>query len=298
MNTPRLSILIPFFRDDARILLASLDAQDVTPDAVEILLMDDGSDSAALTASTQGFVDAMRLPATLHSAPNNRGRSVTRNALQDAARADWVLFLDADMRVDHPDFLSRYLDAIAADEADILFGGFDVEDVAADSDTDLHRVLSGSSDCLTAAERELAGAQFVASSNLCVRKAVLEAEPFDDSFSGWGWEDSEWAARVSKQYRLRHLDNPAVHLGLESTDTLLSRFATSGPNYRRFTEAHPELARELPLYRITRRLQRVPGQSLARRPLRALVRSHAVPTRLRVVALKAWRASHYAEAMR
>ena len=298
MSRPRLSVLVPFYRDDATPLLRSLDAQAVKAAHVEILLMDDGSGDVALTARTQAAVDAMRLPARLLTSPENRGRSATRNALQDAAISDWVLFLDADMRIDRPDFLQTYLDAMARNDADILFGGFSVEERAEDRDTDLHRVLSHASDCLSATERAAAGAQYVASSNLCVRRAVLDAEPFDGAFSGWGWEDSEWAARAAKRFRLRHLDNPAVHLGLESTDTLLSRFATSGPNYRRFTEAHPDLATTLPLYRITRRLNRLPGHRLARAPLRALVRSHAVPTRLRVVALKAWRASHYAEAMR
>lgn len=296
--TPRLSILIPFYRDDPSVLLRSLDAQQVDPGAVEIRIMDDGTCDAALTAVAQATVDAMSLPTTLMTAPENRGRSATRNALQDAAIADWVLFLDADMRLDHADFLSRYLDQIDADASDILFGGFDVEDQSADWDTDLHRVLSHSSDCLSAEDRTLKGAQNVASSNLCVRKSVLKAQPFDPEFKGWGWEDSEWAARVSTHYRLRHIDNPAVHLGLETTDTLLSRFASSGSNYRRFVQAHPAIAQTLPLFRIVSRLKHIPGHRFARRPLRSMVRLRSVPTRLRVVALKMWRASHYAEAMK
>ncbi len=298
MSAPHLSILIPFYKDDARVLLQSLDAQAVASDAVEILIMDDGSDDPELTSRIQACVETMTLPTTLHTASENRGRSATRNALQDLARADWVLFLDADMRVDHDDFLSRYLDQIGSDQADILFGGFQVEDSAANADTDLHRVLSHTSDCLSAAERDKAGSQYVASSNLCVRQSVLEAEPFDKNFQGWGWEDSEWAARVAAKFRLKHLDNPAVHLGLETTETLLKRFASSGANYRRFTEAHPALAESLPLYRLVTRLKHIPAHRFGRAPLRGIVRLSALPTRLRVLALKLWRASHYAEAMR
>ena len=297
MTAPVLSVLVPFFRDDPRVLIASLSAQRVAPGRVRILVMDDGSGDAVLSAQTQAAVDAAALPCTLITSETNRGRSATRNALQDRAATPWVLFLDADMRLDDPLFLQRYLDAIAADTADVLFGGFEVEPRADNADTDLHRVLSHGSDCLSAVARQAAGPQFVASSNLCVRKSVLEAESFDPGFTGWGWEDSEWAARVAARFRLRHLDNPAVHLGLETTDTLLSRFASSGANYRRFTEKHPDLAASLPLFRIVTRLARIPGHRLARAPLRAAVRSHAVPTRLRVLALKLWRASHYAEAM-
>lgn len=296
--TPRLSILIPFYRDDPSGLLHSLDAQDVTPKAIEICIMDDGTGDAMLTRTAQTTVEGMALPTHLTTASANRGRSATRNALQQQAKADWVLFLDADMRIDHPDFLSRYLDQIADNDCDILFGGFGVEDHSDDRDTDLHRLLSHSSDCLSAEDRARNGAQNVASSNLCVRKNVLDAQPFDPEFKGWGWEDSEWAARVSQSHRLRHIDNPAVHLGLESTETLLSRFATSGANYRRFVQAHPGLAQALPLYRITTKLRHFPGHSLARSPLRWLVRMQQLPTRLRVLALKMWRASHYAEALK
>lgn len=295
---PRLSILIPFYRDDPSVLLRSLDSQKVDPSCVEILIMDDGSNDPSLTERVQSTVAGMKLPAELRTAASNQGRSATRNALQQMARAEWVLFLDADMRIDHADFIAQYLQEIDGKDCDIIFGGFQVEDMMADSETDLHRILSQSSDCLSAEHRNRHGAQHVASSNLCVRKTVLDAQPFDSGFTGWGWEDSEWAARVSLTHRLRHIDNPAIHLGLETTDTLLSRFATSGPNYHRFVRAHPDLAKALPLYRIVTSLRQLPGHRLARLPLRMMVRMHRLPTRLRVIALKLWRASHYAEAMK
>ena len=206
--TPRLSVLIPFYHDDPGVLLRSLSEQRIDPATVEIRVMDDGSGDAALTQSVEQAEQAMNLPTTFTTATQNRGRSATRNALQSDARADWVLFLDADMRVDHPDFLSRYIELIESDDCDIIFGGFDVEDHATDRDTDLHRVLSHSSDCMDAKHRKQNGAQHVASSNLCVRKSVMIEQPFDPDFHGWGWEDSEWAARVSQSHRLRHIDNP------------------------------------------------------------------------------------------
>lgn len=297
-TSPRLSVLIPFYRDDPSVLLRSLTDQSVPPGDVEILIMDDGSGDPALTEQVETTIANCGRPIQLISSELNRGRSATRNALQNQARSDWVLFLDADMRLDHSDFLSRYLAEIETDEADIIFGGFTVERKAQDRDTDLHRHLSEVSDCLSAEERRASPAQFVASSNLCVRQSVLKSEPFDPDFSGWGWEDSEWAARVSRRFKLLHIDNPAVHLGLESTDTLLSRFATSAPNYLRFHAAHPELVESLPLYRIVRRLSSLPGQRLMQPFLKHITRMRALPTRWRVVSLKLWRASHYARAIK
>ena len=295
-TAPKLSVLVPFYKDDAAALMQDLDNQ-ILSQPIEVLFYDDGTQDPALTARTRAAVKAAKGPMSLITNEANHGRSYARNALFEAARADWVLFLDADMRPAKDDFLSAYLTLIESYGADIIFGGFKVEAHQEDANRDLHRALSEISDCLTLDERQAGGPQYVASSNLCVRRMVLEEEPFDSGFSGWGWEDSEWAARVVKRYKLVHVDNAAVHLGLETTDTLLKRFATSGPNYLRFTQAHPELAERLPLYNISKSLGRFPGQSLMRPVLKLFVKTHALPMRARLTALKLWRASHYADVL-
>ena len=294
---PKLSVLIPFYRDDAVDLLVNLGQQAVDL-PVEIMVQDDGTGDAELTARVEDAIARSPAPVHLFTAGANQGRSETRNNLQERARSEWVLFLDADMQPSNPNFLSNYIELIEKSSADIIFGGFEVEAQQTDANRDLHRALSEISDCLSLSERQAAGAQYVASSNLCVRKSVLKSEPFDSQFTGWGWEDSEWAARVSKRYTLLHADNPAIHLGLETTDTLLRRFAGSGANYKRFVTLHPELAPQLALYRISLKLGRFPGQKIMRPVLKPIVKAVALPMRLRLFALKLWRASHYAEALR
>ena len=285
-----LSVLVPFYRDDPTDTLRSV--AELAGPGVEIVAWDDGTGDAELTARVEALVgefSALRLV----TAARNAGRAAARNGLVRAARGKWLLFLDADMRPLRDDFLRRYLDAVACGESDIMFGGFVVRDTGPRG-TELHRELSRRSDCRSAEWRRQHGPQHVASSNLLVRRDVLEAEGFDSGFEGWGWEDSEWAARVSKRFRLAHLDNPAVHLGLESNATVLERFATSGANYARFTRAHPELAERLALHRAASRLAAVPGQALARPVLRYAALA-PLPMSVRVLALKLWRASHYAD---
>jgi len=291
---PRLSVLIPNYQDDPTQLLEDLLGQSIDR-AVEILIYDDGSADPDINANLVAIVKNNDTPVTLFFASENKGRSAARNHLLHNARADWVLFLDADMRPESDTFLQTYLAEIETGNADIIFGGFTVPHERQSSDTELHRAFSQTSDCLNAAERTAKGPQYVASSNLCVRKQVLVDEPFDTGFSGWGWEDSEWAARVAKRHMLKHLDNPALHTGLESTETLLTRFRTSGPNYIRFTRAHPELAKSLTLYKTSQRLRVLPGQKIMRPILSFMVRASLLPTRLRLLALKLWRASWYAE---
>jgi len=293
---PVLSVLIPFYKDDPTALLYALLSQTSDTPDVEILIYDDGSDDPDLNAKICTVVKAAHSRVEFLIADKNSGRSAARNTLQNNANADWVLFLDADMRPVSTTFLQDYTQLISADVGDVIFGGFTVPEKASTADQELHRALSEVSDCLTLAARQAAGPQFVASSNLCVRKDVLSAEGFDDGFQGWGWEDSEWAARVTKKFKLIHADIPALHLGLETTDTLLRRFRVSGPNYVRFTDKHPDLAMTLSLFQISQKLRKIPGQKMMRPLLKLAVKLQLMPMNIRLMALKMWRASWYAEA--
>ncbi len=295
-QTPKLSVLIPYYHDDPSSTLRTLRECD-DADQCEVLLYDDGTNDQAINTNLIAMAKNTKTAVTIMIAKENHGRSEARNRLTQNARADWVLFLDADMQPQSAQFLTRYLTIIKDKAADIVFGGFTVPEYAETPETKLHRAFSAHSDCLSADERAKAGPQYVCSSNLSVRKSVLDQEPFDEDFSGWGWEDSEWAARASNAFRLLHADNPALHLGLESTETLLSRFRDSADNYAKFTAKHPELAQTLTLYKISQRLGRVPGQKLMRPVLKLIVSLGIVPTNARLFALKLWRASWYAEAL-
>ncbi len=292
---PALSVLIPFYQDDASALVQSLSEQQ-TSELIEVILVDDGTQDLCLTTRLETLIAESKTSICLITLPLNQGRASARNHLQKTARADWILFLDADMQPTTQTFLQNYLDEIKSNSADVIFGGFSVETSSTDKSGELHRALSAVSDCLPLEQRQAAGPQYVASSNLCLRKSIIVENPFDDEFKGWGWEDSEWAARISQSYRLKHIDNPALHLGLEDTDTLLNRFKTSGANYVRFTEKHPDLAKTLALYRLSKRLKKVPGQTFARPVLKAIVKA-PLPMKARLFALKLWRASWYAEAL-
>ena len=296
LTAPALSILIPYYRDDPSNLLKALMEQIEQMDSVEILLYDDGTGDEDINNNLQSIANNSRIPINLYFAQHNKGRSAARNKLKDAAKAKWVLFLDADMLPQTDSFIDDYLAEIKTGSADIIFGGFTVPPQKQSSATELHRVFSQTSDCLSAKERRKYGPQYICSSNLCVRANVLKKHNFSPDFIGWGWEDSEWAARVAALYTIYHADIPALHLGLESTETLLSRFKTSGNNYLKFTNAHPNIAQTLTLYKMINKLKNIPGQKLMRPLLAALVRAVFIPIRIRLFALKLWRVSWYTEA--
>ena len=148
-SKPKLSVLIPYFKDDPTALLHALLSQTAEQSGIEILIYDDGTGDTDLNTKVCAAVKSAHSSVHLMIAHGNKGRSAARNALQENARADWVLFLDADMRPVSHRFLSNYVDLIEAEMADVIFGGFTVAEKAQDPDQELHRALSEVSDCLS-----------------------------------------------------------------------------------------------------------------------------------------------------
>lgn len=291
VTAPRLSVLIPFHRDNPVGLLKSLNEE--CPAGVEVLLFDDGRPDHVLNEAVGEAIEALNIPVQLISSRVNQGRSGARNRLAKAARAPWLLFLDADMAIDSS-FLTRWITHTQTSKAGGLFGGFEPSEATAD--TKVHAALAQASDVHTASERNAIGAVAVCSSNLAVRADLFAATPFDEGFSGWGWEDVDWALNASKAFELGHVDNPARHGGLEPVDRLLRKFGQSGPNFARLIERHPDYA-ERPGARLAAKVKAFHAAWLARVTGSAIAQLTVMPTHLRVLGLKLYRAGVAAEAL-
>jgi hypothetical protein len=296
--SPILSIASPYFRDDPTPWLEALSHDIKAPD-VEIILVDDGTGDIGLDTKVRAAIDAWPGAATMVRFHQNRGRASARNRAIEAARGQYILFIDADMLPGDPLFLTRYFDAITKRASSIIFGGFTAAGANVDHDTLLNHSLASKNDCKTASERAQRGAIAVASNNLLVRRDVFAKVAFDGRFTGWGWEDTEWAMRaVFSGYGLTHIDNPAIHVGLDSTNAMLRKYREAGQNLRRLLDLHPE-AGTMTGAKIAKALTHVPAHH-AFRPMSAWMARdplNVVPLRLRGLALKFWRASHAAEAL-
>lgn len=290
-----LSILVPFYRDDPTALAAALNPLIGVRRDIEIILLDDGCPDPVLNEAVARTIRALSAPARLLSAAQNIGRSAGRNLLARHARGRWLLYLDADMQPGSDAFLDAYLNRIALDDFDAAFGGYETDEPD-DRRYQLHAVLARTSDEKNAAARALIGPTAYCSSNLLVRASVMRGVPFDTGFTGWGFEDVDWAVRAARTHELIHLDNPARHAGLQTTDSLLQKFRDGAVNYARLLHKHPHLA-VLPGARAARTLGAIPFQRLFRGLWARVANSENLPVRLRTAALKLWRASWAAEAI-
>ena len=295
---PALSVLIPFFRDDPTDLIQALDEDGRSLDgSVELVVLDDGTGDEALAERVRSAILAARTPARFIHLKTNEGRSKGRNRLAAAARGGSFLFLDSDMRPDDRRFLSTWAQLVAREDPAVAFGGFSLLQAPTDRAFAVHRAMSQRSECVPYFERAKAPEKYVYTSNLLVRRDVFESEAFDDGFSGWGWEDVEWAMRVARRFPVVHLDNAATHLGLESADRLASKYEQSVANFARVVSRHPDFVSTYPSYKAARLLKATPGLGRWRGMLKQAALDERLPVKARAISLRLYRAALYAEAV-
>jgi glycosyltransferase involved in cell wall biosynthesis len=290
---PRVSVLIPTFRDDPCALLKALD-QALAP--VEVVVLDDGGGDDVLAERIARRIERMRIPACFIRLARNEGRARGRNRLASQARGGHLLFLDSDMLPDTPDFLDRWT-AVADSGAAVAFGGFTLDQTPPRPEHALHRAMALKSDCTPAPVRAKAPEKHVFTSNLLVRRDVFETIGFDEGFSGWGWEDVEWAMRVARQHPILHIDNTATHLGLDPAPVMAAKYEQSAANFARVVANHREVVSAYPSYKVAKLLKSVPLRGVWRPVLKRIALSEAAPVSLRAFAMRLYRAALYSEAV-
>ena len=120
-RTTRLSVIVPAHQGEQLlpVTLGALAASDLPRDRWELIVVDDASADQTATVAGRWADQVISL------AGKPRGPGYARNRGVEASRYDWVVFVDADVRV-HPDTLRRIVEAIESDPGiDALFGAYD-----------------------------------------------------------------------------------------------------------------------------------------------------------------------------
>jgi glycosyltransferase involved in cell wall biosynthesis len=289
---PRLSVLIPTYRDDPSALLKALDEPMAR---AEIIVLDDGGGDPVLAERILRRLERLRLPARFVQLSRNEGRARGRNRLAKHARARHFLFLDSDMLPDPADFLSRWAALAEGEDTPIAFGGFTLDQTPVRPEHAVHRSMALKGDCTPAPERAREPEKHVFTSNLLVRRDVFETVAFDEGFTGWGWEDVEWAMRVGRAYPILHIDNSASHLGLDTAPAIAAKYEQSAANFARVVATHRDIVSAYPSYKVARTLKSLPLRGVWAPMLKSFALNEAAPTRLRAFALRLYRAALYAE---
>ncbi len=274
--SPELSIVIPVLDWDLEPLLARLAAGIAGAGAtgqVEIVIVDDCSREEIRRRNriAAGRHAAVRY----HELAERAGRAGIRNILLARARGRYVLLLDADMLPDRPDFLRRYLAEIRAGH-EVVCGGISYRTrILTGRRYDFFLYKGRRTEWLPADRRQRTPWRYLFTGNVLIRRDILERVGFDESFSGYGYEDVEWAIRLARQVAVRHIDNTCSHLGLVNKQTTFARMRRSTENYMKLARLHPDEFRQARVFRVFRLLRGWP-LPLLRAMDRALAASFAL----------------------
>jgi GT2 family glycosyltransferase len=190
-----ISVVVPTYNriDTLRYVIPALVAQDLRPEAFEVIVADSRSNDGTAEFLTD---IARESPNVRHLPGPYTGRASARNAGIVAARAPIVLFTDADI-IASPDLLSRHLARHAKGPGRAVIGC----EIQVDSYDEYLRKSGNPAarDPLHPSSRKHLSWLYFMTGNCSVRREDLErVGRFDEAFTGYGHEDLELG------YRLQH----------------------------------------------------------------------------------------------
>lgn len=211
-----ISILIPTYNDRCNTLVEALQRQASTLGiSYEIIVADDGSTDADVLSANRSV---NQLPCCrMVECPENRGRAAIRNFLAQQARYPWLLFLDCDIAVDHPQFLRNYA---VSEGSDVVDGGVCI----AKDERSLHANLrylyeSKAAPRHSVQQRSLHPYHYFRTTNFMIARSIMLRHPFDERFRSYGYEDVIFGKTLQRhQISIQHIDNPVVLQNYESND--------------------------------------------------------------------------------
>lgn len=215
-----ISILIPVYDFDVRKLVLTLSDQiSTTHSACEIICLDDGSQEVFRTLNQE---IASMPHASYQEIGANVGRSAIRNKLAKMAHKPYLLFIDCDSEVPDDQYLQRYLVKIKHNT--VVYGGRTYRETRPD-DAHYFRWLYGTAREVTSAnDRAENPYQSFMTNNFLIPFDVFEDIQFNESITKYGHEDTLFGLELkASKIPIVHIDNPLVHIGLETTDMFLEK---------------------------------------------------------------------------
>ncbi|WP_421799413.1 glycosyltransferase family 2 protein [Haliscomenobacter sp.] len=216
-----LSILIPVYNFDVTHLVTELHRQaEELGELYEICLLDDASDEKFKVKNREV---AQKTNVHYEELPQNIGRSAIRNRLVEMAQYDYLLYMDCDSGVLMPHYLKTYVKALHPKR--LLYGGRAyLPKPPSDPQYLLHWHYGRQREQQDYLERQKNPYHSFMTNNFLIPKSIFASITFDESLRTYGHEDTLFGMELAKKnIEIQHLNNPLLHLGLESMAVFLSK---------------------------------------------------------------------------
>jgi glycosyltransferase involved in cell wall biosynthesis len=213
-----LSVLIPTYNYKVYDLVKNLQVQiEAISIPAEVIVLDDCSINFKAENKELDKLPSCRY---IYS-EKNAGRTATRTKLANLAKYQWLLFLDADVIPKHENFLKKYISYIQDTSDDVVFGGINYQDEKPPEDQILRWIYGREREAKTVSQRE-ESPYFIISQNLLIKKETfLAANTIQENFYGL---DNYFSNQLKRQNaQVGHIDNPVIHLGLESNAAFVTK---------------------------------------------------------------------------
>ncbi|WP_299678988.1 glycosyltransferase [uncultured Dokdonia sp.] len=212
-----LSILVPTYNYNIYSLIATIHEQlETIAVPFEIIVSDDQS---SLYTEENKKVNILSHTKYLFQ-KQNLGRTKNREVLATTATYDWLLFLDADVVPATSSFIQNYIDELHQD-IDVIYGGVSYQEKSPNSSTYL-RWYYGKHRESQSIKKRLQQPCFIISQNLLIKKDFfLKANISTENRYGL---DNLFSHQLKVlNARIKHINNPIIHLGLEENTVFLKK---------------------------------------------------------------------------
>jgi glycosyltransferase involved in cell wall biosynthesis len=227
-----LSILIPTYNYYTIDLVKELSKQaNLENIDFEIIVGDDCSSNLEIVNQNQAINLIKNCSYSVNS--KNLGRGGNRNLLVKKARYSWVLFLDCDVFPKDSNFIKNYIDCVKFNDFKIHFGGLIYDSKRPKKEEMLRWIYGNKRESITLEDRKLKPYESTLTSNILIKKELLERFPFHSEIKNYGYEDLVFVLELKKKKLIiNHLENPVFHLNLEESMVFLTKFESSLTNLK------------------------------------------------------------------
>ncbi len=215
-----LSICIPVYNYSVVELVKILDLQaEKSGKTIEILVIDDASEMNYHLENEKieklSHVKYIRLL-------ENIGRSKIRNLLAEKSTYNFLLFLDANIKIVNDLFVENYLKIITDEK--VIIGGIKSCEKPVDKEYILRWKYSKIRESYPSAIRQLYPYKSFIAKNFLIPKSVFKNIQFDENLTGYGHEDTLFGL-ILKQMNVPiiHIDNAVIHSNLENNKRFITK---------------------------------------------------------------------------